>query len=122
MNNNLRRKLKRFFRPKDGSNRKFKFSLLSTKSLIALTVISVIIFCITQLVTNAILNPLGAQLGSYNYEKNQLLEENRHLEEELAEINSLKVIRTIAEKKMDLKETQNKTIIYVSNKQIHAER
>ncbi len=77
-----------------------KKSNLSIPLILAIT--STLLFCITQLAINANLNPLGAKLESLNREKKQLIEENRRIEEEIAQAKSLKVITYLAEKKLNI--------------------
>jgi hypothetical protein len=84
--------------------------------------ISLILFCVTQLVINSVLSPLGSELEAFNSEKEYLIEENRSLEEELASSNSLTVIEHITEKKFNLDEAGKKQIVYVSDHSIRAEK
>jgi len=88
---------------------------------VGLFIISLTVFCLSQLIINSILSPLGEKLQSFNTEKTLLLEENRELEEEIAETNSLAVIENITKKKLDLKDDANKRIIYIDDSAIRAE-
>jgi hypothetical protein len=84
--------------------------------------ISLILFCVTQLVINSVLSPLGPKLEAFNSEKEYLIEENRSLEEELASSNSLTVIEHITEKKFKLDESGKKQFVYVTDHSIRAEK
>jgi hypothetical protein len=110
-----------------GKNRRIlKSRLLKRKKItnipLLIFVISLILFCITQLVINSVLSPLGSKLEAFNSEKEYLVEENRSLEEELASSNSLTVIEHITEKKFNLDEATKKQIVYVSDHSIRAEK
>lgn len=91
----------------------------TTATIFAITLVA---FCIIQLVINAILSPLGAKLQSLNTEKDHLLEENRSLEEDLASSNSLTVIEHVTEKTLDLKDSSNKRTVYVSDNTVRAQQ
>jgi len=90
-----------------------KFSVTTFSALIAL--ISTIVFCITQLSINASLNPKGIKLESLNQEKNLLIEDNRQLEKQIADAESLPVITNIAQTKLNLKDNPNQSTIYISD-------
>lgn len=85
--------------------------------------LSLIIFVTTQMVTNAILSPLGHKLQSLNSEKNELIEENRILEQQIAKADSIIVIELYSKEKFELEDNsgkdRNKTI-YVSDKSVQA--
>jgi cell division protein FtsL len=81
----------------------------------SIAMISVILFCLTQLAINASLNPQGIKLESFNTEKTALVEENRQLEEEIAEAKSISVISQIADKKLDLTEKDPSQIRYITD-------
>lgn len=88
--------------------------------LAAVAMLSVIAFIFVQLVTNAILSPLGHKLENLNSEKNQLIEENRILEQEIAKSNSITVIETYSKDKFELSNTTEKETVFVSNKSVQA--
>ncbi len=86
-----RLKYKKLFSKKSNFNIPFILAITST-----------LIFCITQLSINANLNPLGSKLESLNREKKQLIEQNRKIEEEIAQARSLKVISYLAKNKLNI--------------------
>ena len=103
--------------------RRFTSSKVRKNSLpLTVFVITLILFCVVQLVINAILSPLGTKLQAYNTEKEYLIEENRSLEEELASSNSLTVIEHITEKTYDLDDSGSRQIVYVTDHSVRAER
>lgn len=83
-------------------------------------VIAIILFCFTQLAINANLNPKGIKLERLNREKTALVEENRMLQEELAEAKSITVISQIADKKLDLVEKDPTKIMYINDTSVVA--
>ncbi len=84
--------------------------------------VALVAFCVIQLIINAILSPLGAELQSLNTEKEYLLEENRSLEEDLASSNSLTVVEHITEKTLNFKDADQKRIIHVSDHTVRAQQ
>lgn len=80
------------------------------------------IFTLSQLLINSILSPLGIELQSLNREKNYLIEENRSMEEQIAKTNSITVIRKLADKELNISSSSEKTIIYIEDRSIIAER
>ncbi len=84
--------------------------------------IAIISFVVCQLVVNSILAPLGTQLQSLNKEKNYLLEENRGMEEKIAKSNSITVIRKLSDKSLSLSASTNKTVIYLQEASIVANK
>lgn len=114
-----RRALKRFFfRRELRGNRKFNIS--AKTFLTGVAALSVILFVLVQLGTNAVLSPLGHRLQSLNTEKNALIEENRTLEQDIAKSNSIVVIEVYSEDKFDLSSKPKKETIFVSNKSVQA--
>lgn len=100
--------------------RKFRRSL-DVKSNIKVANIPMIIFVIslslffgTQLYINSKLSPLGKQLQSYNTEKDLLLQENREIEKDLANSQSITVVEHITNKKYKLKPTSTSQLVYVT--------
>lgn len=89
---------------------------------IKILVISFIIFGASQLVVNSILTPLGTKLQSLNSEKEYLLEENRDISEQIAKTNSIKVIQQLAEKKLNLVQDKQQTVVYVEDSSLMAEK
>jgi hypothetical protein len=108
MNDTIKRKLKKF---QSGSYLGFSGIIV----MVALT-----LFCITQLAINANLNPQGIRLEGLNREKNALIEENRMLEESIAEAKSITVISQIADKKLELVQHDQSQLVYISDTSIVA--
>ncbi|MFA7677955.1 MAG: hypothetical protein WCY00_00355 [Candidatus Dojkabacteria bacterium] len=71
---------------------------------------------------NSILSPLGIQLQSLNSEKNYLIEENRLMEEQVAKTGSIHVIKQLANKELNISSSSEKTVIYIEDSSIIAER
>jgi len=82
----------------------------------------VIMFVLCQLIVNSILAPLGAELQSLNSEKNFLIEENRAMEEEIAKSGSITVIQKLADKSLSLSPSNNKTLVYLQEESIVANK
>lgn len=114
-----RRKLKNLF---DRRNREksLEGSVDIVKGLSLLTFLSLAIFLAVQLFTNAQLTPLGVKLESLNQEKNALLEDNRELEQEIAQIKSISVTKELTSEKMDLKQQAKNTVVYVTDESLLA--
>lgn len=83
---------------------------------------SMIAFVLSQLVINAVLNPLGTELQSLNKEKNFLVEENRLMEEQVAKTSSITVIKKLADKQLDIRSQSDKSIIYLEQSALLAEK
>jgi hypothetical protein len=114
-----KRIVRRFF-TKDSKLKRRKANLSIESIFGIMTITSVIAFILIQLVTNAILSPLGHKLENLNSEKNQLIEENRILEQEIAKSNSIIVIETYSEEKFELSNESDKETVFVSNKSVQA--
>lgn len=89
---------------------------------VTLFLFTLLTFTFSQLIINSILSPLGIQLQSLNKEKNYLIEENRSMEEQIAKTNSITVIKKLANKELNISSTSEKTIIYIEDSSIIAER
>ena len=76
-------------------------------------VLSLVLFILSQLIVNSILAPLGTELQSMNGEKNYLIEENRGMEEEIAKSGSITVIQKLADKTLSLSPSNKKTLVYL---------
>ncbi len=87
------------------NNRMFSFLLL----------FSFVLFTLSQLVVNSILTPLGSKLESLNAEKEYLLEENRVISEKIAKNNSLRVIESLSQKKLNLSIDKVQTFVYIED-------
>ncbi len=85
-------------------------------------VVSMSVFVLSQLVINAVLSPLGKELQSLNSEKNFLVEENRSMEEQVAKTNSITVIKKLADKELKITAQSQKSIIYLEQNAILAEK
>lgn len=85
-------------------------------------IFSMSVFVLSQLVINAILNPLGTELQNLNREKNFLVEENRTMEEQVAKTSSITVIKKLADKQLDIRSQSEKTIIYLEQSALLAEK
>jgi len=83
---------------------------------------SISIFILSQLIINAVLNPLGTELQNLNKEKNFLVEENRTMEETIAKTSSITVIKKLADKQLDIKAQNQKSIIYLEQSALLAEK
>lgn len=91
-------------------------------SVVIIFAVSLLTFFISQIAINSVLSPLGSKLQAYNTEKKLLIEENRELEEQIAQIKSLTVIEHMTEKKLNLDGNDAKEVIYVSDTTLRAER
>lgn len=89
---------------------------------IIIFLISLFCFAISQLAINSILSPLGLELQSLNREKNYLVEENRSMEELIAKSNSIIVIEKLANRELKISPNSSKSIIYIGNTNIIAEK
>ena len=76
-------------------------------------VLSLVLFILSQLIINSILAPLGTELQSMNGEKNYLIEENRGMEEEIAKSGSITVIQKLADKTLSLSPSNKRTLVYL---------
>jgi hypothetical protein len=83
---------------------------------------SMVMFVLSQLVINAILNPLGTELQNLNKEKNFLVEENRLMEEQVAKKSSITIIKKLADKQLDIRSQSYKSIIYLEQSALLAEK
>lgn len=114
-----RRKLKNLF-DRHSRDKSLEGSIDIVKGLSLLTFLSLAVFLAVQLFTNAQLTPLGVKLESLNQEKNALLEDNRELEQEIAQIKSISVTKELTSEKMDLKEKAKNTVVYVTDESLLA--
>lgn len=87
-----------------------------TKNIASKVFIStLILFGISQLIINSLLTPLGVKLQSLNTEKDHLLEENREISEMIAKNSSIKVIESLSEKKLNLSQGKQQTVVYIED-------
>jgi cell division protein FtsB len=89
---------------------------------LSIFLLTVSVFILSQLVINSVLSPLGIELQSLNKEKNFLVEENRSMEEQIAKTNSITVIKKLANEQLNISSSGDKTIIYIEDSSIIAER
>lgn len=89
-------------------------------ALVFITTMS--IFVVSQLVINAVLNPLGTELQSLNSEKNFLVEENKTMEEQVAKTNSITVIKQLAQAQLSLGSQSTRSVIYLEQSSVLAEK
>lgn len=78
-------------------------------------VIGIVFFLGTQLYINSMLSPLGGKLQSLNSEKDLLLQENRELEKDLANAQSITVVQNLTNKKYKLTPSKATQFVYVTN-------
>lgn len=83
---------------------------------------SMSVFIISQLVINAVLNPLGTELQSLNSEKNFLVEENKTMEEKVAKTSSITVIKQLALAQLDITTQSAKNVVYLEDSAVLAEK
>lgn len=94
-----------------------------TKNLpMAVFLVILLVFTVSQLIINSVLTPLGLELESLNSEKNYLVEENRSMEEKIAKTNSIMVIRQLANKKLNISSDSERVVIYIEDSSIISER
>ncbi|KKR06166.1 MAG: hypothetical protein UT34_C0001G0206 [candidate division WS6 bacterium GW2011_GWF2_39_15] len=111
----------------EAAKRKFRQSMQSgntrpTNIATRIFMLTLFIFLAVQLVINAILSPMGVQLEAYNVEKTRLLEENRSLEQTLANMGSIKALNHLSAKKLKLVQSNTKQIVYISDSSLRAEK
>lgn len=112
----LRRKIKsRVETVSDIPSRKIPFFALSLSSLIVV----MLMFCIIQLVIVSVLSPYGETLVTLNAEKDLLVEENRILEQKIAQRVSLSVIASRASN--DLEMDRAREVLYLKIPSVSAE-
>lgn len=87
-----------------------------------LFVLAIVAFVACQLVINSILAPLGSELQSLNSEKNYLVEENRQMEEKIARTDSITAIQKLSDRSLSLSASKNKTVVYLQEATIVANR
>lgn len=95
-------------------SKKFSFAWLP----LTIFVFSLLFFCIVQLASVTILSPKGKELQNLNLEKEYLLEENRALEQEIAQMSSLTVVKGRAEKDLGMQQAQE--VVYINGTDIQA--
>ena len=112
--------IKRVLKNRLCSNKIQKCSFTTISGVVA--IISILLFCFTQLAVNAQLNPKGAMLEQLNNEKNMLIENNRELSEDIAEGKSITIITQIAENQLGMSNQKDQKIYFVPDNSLVAER
>jgi hypothetical protein len=83
---------------------------------------SISLFILSQLVINAVLNPLGTELQRLNSEKNFLIEENNIMQENVAQLSSITAVKKLADQQLSLTNENPKTIVYLGQSNVLAEK
>jgi hypothetical protein len=112
----LRRKIKSHVqKASDDTGRKTPMLLFS----LSLLVVVLLAFCVVQLTIVSVLSPRGKVLVGYNTEKEILVEQNRILEQKIAERAALGVITTRAESELEMDRADS--VIYLQAPSVSAE-
>lgn len=104
----IRRKMKNSL----GVEKKKSFNFSLGKFSLVLLAFSIFSFCFIHLTVSSILDPRGKELRILEAQKEQLVEENRVLQQEIAKLSSLSVVIGRAQK--DLGMEKAKDVIYIS--------
>lgn len=104
----IRRKMKNSIESKQKRDRNFSLSKFS----FLLLVTSIIAFCLVHLIVSSLLDPRGKELRMLNNQKDQLVEENRVLQQQIAKLSSLSVVVGRAEKELGMKKADD--VIYIN--------
>jgi len=86
-----------------------------TNISVKIFILTLLVFGVSQLVVNSVLTPLGVKLQNLNTEKDHLLEENREISEDIAKNSSIKVIENLSDKKLNLTQEKQQTVIYIED-------
>lgn len=81
-----------------------------------------ILFFVAQLTVNSNLSPLGTRLQELNSEKEYLLESNENINEELAKLDSIVVVKELAQKKLNFDKHDRHSILYIKQESVLAEK
>ena len=112
----LRRKLKsQVQKASSESSRKTPMLLFS----LSLLVFVLLAFCVVQLTIVSVLSPRGKVLVEYNTEKEILVEQNRILEQKIAERAALGVITSRAESELEMERADS--VLYLQAPSVSAE-
>jgi len=109
--NILKRKIKGAVKRASVESDKKSPVLLYSASILVLVIF---VFCIVNLVTVSVLSPRGKIMREYNDEKNALVEENRVLEQKIAERMALEVITNRAQKELSMKRVESVLFVKAS--------
>lgn len=85
-------------------------------------ILSTTMFFVAQLIVNSNLSPLGTKLQRLNSEKEYLVEENENINEELAKLDSIVVVKKLAQKKLNLDQQDIQSTIYIRADSVLAEK
>lgn len=85
-------------------------------------IFSVFVFLVAQLIINSRVSPLGSQLQQLNIERDYLLEINENINEELAKLDSIVVVRELAQKRLNLENNTSLDTIYIQKDNVLAGR
>ena len=112
----VRRKIKsRVVGVSDGTKMKVPVLFLS----LSILVFVLLAFCVVQLSIVSVLSPRGKVLMNYNEEKDLLIEENRILEQKIAERAALGVVENRAEGELEMNRTGS--VVYLRAPEAAAE-
>lgn len=104
----IRRKMKNSVEQSSKKGKKVSLSKVAFFSL----VISISSFFLVHLVVSSVLDPRGKELRMLDNQKENLIEENRILEQEIAKLSSLSVVVGRAEKELGMDRADD--VIYIS--------
>ena len=85
-------------------------------------ILSTIFFFVAQLVVNSNLSPLGTRLQLLNSEKEYLVEVNENINEELAKLDSIVVVKELAQKRLNFDKHNSQSTIYIQRENVLAEK
>jgi hypothetical protein len=95
---------------------------LKKNPILKFFIISTIIFFVAQLIVNSNLSPLGTRLQKLNSEKEYLVEVNENIHEELAKLDSIVVVKELAQKKLNFDKQDVQSTIYIQTDSVLAEK
>ena len=96
---------------------------MRNKSLtLKIFILSIVIFFVAQLIVNSNLSPLGSNLQELNSEKEYLVEANENISEELAKLDSIVVVKELAQKKLNFNKHNGQSILYIRQENVLAEK
>ncbi|MCD4756144.1 hypothetical protein K8R20_00815 [bacterium] len=87
-----------------------------------ISLVTIFLFFVAQLIVNSNLSPLGTQLQTLNSEKEYLVEVNNNINEQLAKLNSIVVIKELAQKQLNLDKASAQSTLYIQVENVLAER
>ena len=91
-------------------------------TILKIFIFSTTIFFVAQLIVNSNLSPLGTRLQELNREKEYLVEVNNNINEQLAKLNSIIVVKELAQKKLNFDKASAQSTIYIQTESVLAER